>query len=130
MAKATAKDKGAPDVYLNEKGNFKIGMDARFKSDLINTILGTPTDKALATFSEAEAKKHIDSFGWNVHLDKSRASREGKAAKKAAAAEKRAAEKAQAAADKEAQKATNANKAETGQVAPDPKPGKSKGGMK
>lgn len=82
-AKQTALDQGVPAAYCGPTGNFRMGMDARLKSDLINTILGTPNEQALATFTPQEAKKLLAARGWNQFLVKAREGRARKARAKA-----------------------------------------------
>lgn len=126
MAKETAKDQGVPEVYLSESGNFKIGMDARLKSDLVNSALGLITTEepgaALHVFTEKEATALLEKRGWMHFLDRKREIETAKAEKKAKAAEEREVrerEKAEAKAKKDAEKqaakeAAAAAKAESG----------------
>jgi hypothetical protein len=111
MAKETAKDQGVPAVYLNDAGNFRIGMDARLKSDLVNSALGLITKEepgdSLMVFSEKEAVSLLEKRSWTQFLDRKRELVEAKAAKSAAAAEKREAtarERAEAKAAKDAER--------------------------
>lgn len=88
--KATAKDQGFPSVYLNDKGAFRPGMDARAKSDLICKVLGiTSKDSILpANVSAAKAEELIQARGWVGFLTRKReilAEREAAAAAKAEA---------------------------------------------
>jgi hypothetical protein len=112
MAKETAKDQGVPEIYLGESGNFKIGMDARLKSDLVNSALGLITKEepgdSLMVFSEAEATKLLQARGWTGFLDRKREIVEAKAAAKAANAEKREAAARERAAEKERKDAEKA----------------------
>lgn len=126
MAKETAKDQGVPDVYLNEAGNFRIGMDARLKSDLVNSALGLITKEepgaSLHIFTEAEATDLLKKRDWMGFLDRKREIETAKAAKRETAAkerEERERIKAQEKAEKEAKKAEekaakDAAKAEAG----------------
>lgn len=118
MAKETAKDQGVPDVYLSESGNFKIGMDARYKSDLINSALGIENKGALMTFQPKDAEKRLAQRDWTGFLDRKREIIEEKAAKDAKRAEEketRERERAEAKAKKAEEKA--AAKAERDQAA-------------
>lgn len=110
--KQTAKDQGVPDVYLSGSGNFKPGMDARYKSDLIAAILGEKNPKALMTFEAPDASRRLEQRGWEGFLAKATAAR--------AAAAERKAKKAAAAKAKPAAKKSTAKAA--GDVSPDPKP--------
>jgi hypothetical protein len=112
--KVSAKDQGVPEVYLTEKGTFKIGMDARCKSDCVNAILGLPSPDALFQLSPQLAQKIVDARGWGFYVERRRAIEDEKA-KKAA---KKAAEKATAVKEKVAAKKAPA----TGGAKPDPKP--------
>lgn len=111
--KPTAKDQGVPSEYLNpDTGNFRIGMDARLKSDLVNSALGIESAEALHTFSEKEALKLLETRGWMRFLDRKKeiiAAKEEKAAAAAQAKEERARERA---AEKEAKAAAKAEAAE------------------
>lgn len=122
--KETAKDQGFPAEYLGENGNFKPGLDARAKSDLVNAFLGLESKGALATFTKDEAQKLLKKRGWMSFVEKKQASIAAAQAKKEAAAAKRAEEKA----------ATAGNKPSGGDddVTPDPKPAPKakKGGRK
>lgn len=109
--KKTAKDQGVPEVYLSETGNFRPGMDARYKSDLIAAVLGTKSDKALATFEAKDAHDRLAQRGWLGFLAKSQAALEAKATK---ASEKAAKAKAAKPAAKKAPAKREAK--------PDPKP--------
>ena len=109
--KPTAKDQGVPDAYLADNGNFKPGLDARYKSDLITSILGEKNPKSLHTFEAADAQKRLEQRGWQGFLAKAKIAREAAVAKKASRAKKA---RANAAAKKTA--------STDGQVTPDPKP--------
>jgi hypothetical protein len=83
--KQTARDKGVPEQYLSEKGTFKIGHDAKYKSDLIKAALEfEATNKGRKT---SDAHKALTRMAWTSHLDASRASRARKAERKTAKAE-------------------------------------------
>ncbi len=93
------------DSYLNDRGRFQIGHDAKLKRDLVLMVLDG--DKApqitrngiALTATEAEAL--LGALRWTSHLDASRTARQGKAAKQAAkAADKAKAEAAQPSADR------------------------------
>lgn len=130
--KPTAKDQGVPAVYLGANGNFKPGLDARLKSDLVAAILGIENKGALATFTKETAEKLIKARGWQGFVDTKQRVLEAKTAK----ADKAAADKAERvriAAEAKAAKAGKADDAETqtiaeaaaadgDQVVPDPKP--------
>jgi hypothetical protein len=106
--KETARDQGVPEVYLNkETGTFRIGMDARLKSDLVCAALGVESKDALHEFSKSEAEKLIQKRGWESHLERKReilAEKERKATERAAEREKAARERAEAKAAKDAEK--------------------------
>lgn len=153
MAKETAKDQGVPDAYLGENGNFKIGMDARLKSDLVQSATGLITKEApgnsLHVFTEKEAIALLEKRDWTSFLTRKReiiaqdeARKAETASKREEAARVRAAEKEQK--DKERAEAKAAKTAEKeaaakvaaaeasakkadGQAAPDPKPSRSSG---
>lgn len=144
-SKPTPADQGVPAQYLNEAGTaFRIGMDARLKSDLVNSALGLITKEepgnSLNVFTEAEATKLLETRGWTSFLDRKKeilaaqeAKRAESTAKREAAARERATAKEQADKEKAEKKAaataeaSRAAKAE-GEVIGDPKPGgKSKG---
>jgi hypothetical protein len=81
--KETAKDQGVPGTYLGPSGNFKPGMDARYKSDLIASILdGKIGPKGLHHFTKESAMERLQQRDWLGHLEKAKKSREAKAAKK------------------------------------------------
>jgi hypothetical protein len=89
VPKQSPKDQGVPDVYLNaENGNFRIGMDARLKSDLINSILGIITTEkpgdSLHVFEEAHAMDILTARDWTGFLDRKRELSAEQATKKAA----------------------------------------------
>jgi hypothetical protein len=124
VAKETAKDQGVPGVYLNESGNFNIGKDARYKSDLVLSALGivtkeTPGD-SLMVFEPKDAEKRLQQRDWMSFLERKReiiAEKETKAAKaqeerevkarqRAEEKEAKAKEKAAAKAKADAEKAT------------------------
>lgn len=112
MAKETAKDQGVPEVYLNEAGNFRIGMDARLKSDLVGAVVGEVTKDnpgaSLHVFSESDAMALLEKRGWVSFLDRKReiiAAKEAKKAESAAKREATARERAEAKAAKDKEKA-------------------------
>jgi hypothetical protein len=81
--KETARDQGVPGSYLGAGGNFKPGMDARYKSDLITSALGEKIDdKGLHQFTRDSALERLEQRGWLPHLEKAKQSRAAKAAKK------------------------------------------------
>lgn len=82
--KESARDQGVPNTYLGPSGNFKPGMDARYKSDLIASALGEKiSDKGMHQFTKESALERLQQRGWLSHLEKAKKSREAKAAKKA-----------------------------------------------
>jgi hypothetical protein len=114
--KETAKDQGFPEVYLNENGGFKIGADARAKSDLVASVLGLITKDNMGDakhlFTPAEAEKLLAKRGWTGFLDRKREivsakakAEESRAKEREAAATAKAAEKAAKAQEREAAKA-------------------------
>lgn len=121
--KVTARDQGVPEDYLGENGNFKPGLDARYKSDLVLSIVGA-TDgdakKMLQTFPEADARKRLEQRGWTSFLDRKLAI----VAEKATKAEEKKAAQAAKIANKKAtgSKAKAKAPAAEGEVTPDPKP--------
>jgi hypothetical protein len=70
--KLSARDRGVPDVYLGEGGNFRPGMDARYKSDLICAALSLPAPDAKMPFDPADAVARLDERGWTGFLDRKR----------------------------------------------------------
>jgi hypothetical protein len=128
--KPTARDRGVPEIYLNaETGNFKVGADARYKSDLVSSALGIPDESRLQDFEPKDAEKRLAERDWTPFLERKReilAEKERKAAERAKEKEQAAREKA--AAKEQAKQDAAAAKA-AGQAAPDPKPG-SKGKSK
>jgi hypothetical protein len=138
--KPTPADQGVPAQYLNEAGtSFKIGMDARLKSDLVSSITGEITTEnpgaSLHVFSEAEARKILEARDWMGFLERKQAilaeknaksearqkEREEaarvKAAEKEAKAQEREQAKAAKAAEREAAKVEAAKNAEGGAAA-------------
>lgn len=127
MNKVTALSQGFPTEYLGDNGNFKPGLDARAKSDLVNAYLEQPPSKdALATFTKDEAAKLLKARGWMKFVEKRQAALTAAAAR----AEKKAAAKAEAKAKPKAEKPeaevkdiAEARAAKAGgEVTPDPKP--------
>jgi len=111
--KPTPRDQGFPDVYLSESGKFRIGMDARAKSDLVASVVGdiTPEDlgNALHCFTEDEAVKLLEARGWTGFLERKQqilaektAAKEARAKEREEAARVRAAEKEKKDAEKKA----------------------------
>lgn len=70
--KPTARERGVPDVYLGDNGNFRPGMDARYKSDLINSALGLTNENAKMAFDLADAEQRLTERGWTHFLDRKR----------------------------------------------------------
>ncbi len=89
--KETAKAQGVPGTYLGASGNFKPGLDARFKSDLITSALGEKIGPdGMHQFTREAALEFLAKRGWLPHLEKAKKSREAKAAKKAEKAKAKA----------------------------------------
>lgn len=89
--KETAKDQGVPGTYLGAGGNFKPGLDARFKSDLITSALGEKIGpEGMHQFTRDAALEFLAKRGWLPHLEKAKKSRDAKAAKKAEKAKAKA----------------------------------------
>lgn len=74
--KTPAQEQGVPEVYLNENGRFKVGMDARLKSDLVLSALGLITSAkpgaSLHVFTKAQAEKLLQARGWTGFLERKR----------------------------------------------------------
>lgn len=111
MAKETARDQGVPDEYLNEAGNFRIGMDARLKSDLVNSAVGAITKEkpgnSLHVFTEKQATELLQKRDWMGFLDRKREIIQADGAKKAQREkerEERERERAEEKAKKDAEK--------------------------
>lgn len=75
--KLTARERGVPEIYLGENGNFRPGMDARYKSDLICSALSLPAPDAKMPFDPEDAVKRLDERGWLGFLETKRARVEG-----------------------------------------------------
>ncbi len=127
--KQTAASRGVPAVYLSENGSFKPGLDARFKSDIIGTVLvhenleKAAPKGALSTFTVEQAHDFLAQFDWVKFLDKSRGARINKQEAQARKAEKaKNAAAAKKAAPKPAAKVDVPKPADTVEVKPDPKP--------
>lgn len=92
-------------TMVTSKARFVVGHDAKLKSQLINTALGS--DKAAANAAQARIQK----LGWTAHLEASRTSRtkkaEAKVTRDRAAADAKHA-KAEADAKAKAEKAAKA----------------------
>jgi hypothetical protein len=85
--KETARDQGVPGTYLGANGNFKPGLDARYKSDLITSALGEKIGpKGLHQFTKESALERLAQRNWLPHLEKAKKNREAKAAKETAKA--------------------------------------------
>lgn len=93
VKKPTPKDQGFPDAYLSENGKFRIGMDARAKSDLVASVVGDITAEelgnALHFFPEKEALELLEVRGWTPFLDRKREILADKAQKQEARAKER-----------------------------------------
>lgn len=96
------EEAGVPAEYLGPKGNFLVGHDAKYKSRLINTILGDKDGNKGSGQEQTDAATMLQKLGWTHHLDSSRQSRQTKTER----AERRAREQAEA---KQAAKAQAAN---------------------
>lgn len=59
-----AKSQGFPACYLGPTGNFRMGLDARAKSDLRAAVAGKRTGKELHRFTRPTAQKLLDARGW------------------------------------------------------------------
>lgn len=82
--KETARDQGVPTTYLGPSGNFKPGLDARYKSDLITSALGEKIGPdGLHQFTKDSALERLAQRNWLPHLEKAKKNREAKAAKAA-----------------------------------------------
>lgn len=140
MAKETAKDQGVPAVYLNEAGNFRIGMDARLKSDLVAAALEIEQPESLHSFTVKEANALLKKRGWQRFLDRKKEllaakaerqkeaaeAKETRARERAAEKEQKAAEKAEAKAKSDTEKQSKATAAaaakdKSAKGGPDPK---------
>lgn len=139
--KATAADLGVPKVYLSDKGSFKVGMDARLKSDLILAILEQPAPGAAHKWTKADAEAMFAKFPhWQGFLERKTAILAASAAKVAEKqAQKAEREKAKAEAKKTAatakantkegeKSATSAQGDLAGAAKPQPKPASAKRG--
>lgn len=105
------EDAGVPADYLGPKGQFKVGHDAKYKSALINTVLGPYEGEQPSAEMIAEAEAMLAKLGWTHHLDASRKSRQARTER----AERKAADKA-AKAEAEANQ-PNANDQVEGHIA-------------
>ncbi len=124
IKKANAADTGVPDVYLNDSGNFRPGLDARYKSDLCNSALGIKNGDALMEFTPQDAETRLAKRGWIKFLDAKKAV----LATKSDAAEKRKADKLKAEQEKAAIKASvKADKPSGDQPSGDEAPAKGDG---
>lgn len=114
--KQTARDRGVPEVYLNEEtGNFKVGADARYKSDLVTSALEQEDDSRLMTFDPKDAVKRLQERGWMTFLDRKKeilAEKQAKAEARAKEREEAARVKAEEKAAKEKEKAEAKAKAD------------------
>lgn len=109
-AKTTAKDLGVPAAYLAENGNFRPGMDARLKSDLILAILEIDNKKALVKWTKTDAEKLFAKYPhWQGFLERKREILTAAAAKVAAKAEERKQRESEKAAAKRAGSTGKAN---------------------
>jgi len=74
----TARDQGVPAEYLSEKGSFRPGLDARYKSDLVSSALGLDDSKRLVTYEPKDAEKRLAQRGWTKFLRERRKRLEAK----------------------------------------------------
>lgn len=112
----TAREQGFPEVYLGENGNFRPGLDASAKSDLVESYLGGKGKRH--TFTKEEAKRLLDLRGWFPYVAKRQAAIEADAKRKQAKADKAK----EAAAAKKADAKPAAKPTAKGEAKPDPKP--------
>lgn len=85
--KESAKDQGVPGTYLSANGNFKPGLDARYKSDLITSALGEKIGpNGMHQYTQENALERLAQRNWLPFLEKAKASRAAKAEKKLEAA--------------------------------------------
>ena len=121
--KITARDQGFPEIYLAPNGNFRPGMDARAKSDLISAICEAkgdkPNPKAIHRFDLDTANHLIEARGWRPLVNKALANRAIKAERVEAKATNA---KKQAAAKRASKTAKVQVPAPADDVTPDPKP--------
>lgn len=100
MAKETAQEQGVPEEYINgDTGNFKVGADARYKSDLVNSALGLEGVGMLKKFEVKDAEARLAQRNWTGFLTRKKeinAEREATAAAKASEKEATARERAEA----------------------------------
>lgn len=72
--KPSARSQGVPEVYLSDTGTFRVGMDARLKSDLVSSALGLITKRkpgeSLQVFTVDEALRLLEARDWMGYLDK------------------------------------------------------------
>lgn len=118
--KTAAQEQGVPVVYLNENGRFKVGMDARLKSDLVLSALGLITKanpgQSLHVFTKDQAEKLLQARGWTGFLDRKReilAQTEQRKAEREQEREERTRAAAEAKAEKKAEKADTGASAST-----------------
>lgn len=58
-----------PAEYLQEGGKkFKIGMDARYRGDLIRSVTGDLTDDMLYTYEKTDALARLEDRDWTKFL--------------------------------------------------------------
>jgi hypothetical protein len=132
VKKPTARDRGVPEIYLNpETGNFKVGADARYKSDLVSSALGIADESRLQDFDAKDAEKRLAEREWTPFLDRKKeilAEKERKAKEREKEREEAARTKAEEKSKADAKKKADAESAraakESGQATPDPKGGK------
>ena len=61
-----------PAEYLRADGKkFQVGMDARFRGDLIRSVTGDLNDDMLIVFPKAEAMRLLRQRGWEKFLPES-----------------------------------------------------------
>lgn len=57
-----------PKAYLQDNGKFKIGMDGRYRGDLIAAVKGEKSQKTLHEFTKPDAMKRLRDHGWTHFL--------------------------------------------------------------
>lgn len=126
---AKVDNKNVPKIYLNDKGKFQVGKDARYKSDLVKSALGIEDDSMLMKFTVKDAEKRLAERSWTGFLDRKRQILADKEATATAKAEAKATAKVEGAAESspetKAKLAAASNVtdiAEAREVKPDPKP--------
>lgn len=80
------EEAGVPAEYLSDRGTFRVGYDAKYKSHLIGAALAAETELGRVPTKDEESEGRIGwahgalrALGWTHLLDKSRSSRAAKA---------------------------------------------------